>query len=124
MNKELKCEETGLFYIFKNEPDHISIRITTKSYLLVHYDESKGIGVKYISSKYVENPYTRLNIRLQCHDGEYLEVDTLCKELCYHLDRVELETYWFPDDISSVDQLKSKVCSVDINSFVECKRGV
>ncbi len=101
----------------------VSIRITTKDHWLCKYKTYKDIAVKYISSNYPPDQYTRLNIRLQCQDGEYLEVDTLCKELCYHLDKVELETYWFPKDISNVNQFKSKICSVDINSYIECKRG-
>ena len=125
VSKILKCEETGNFYEFKFLSDgYRHIRITKKDFCgTSDWIKYEDIKIKFICNSQLGNTdYVTLKTKLQCYDGDYLEVETMCKELCFHLDKVELETYWFPDDITDVKQLVSKRCFVDINSYIECKR--
>ncbi len=63
-------------------------------------------------------PFNRIPVRIQCLDGSYLKPDTIYRILCVHLDRVELETYYFPVDITDISQFESKRCEVNLDSFM------
>ncbi len=65
-----------------------------------------------------EGPFERIPIRIQCLDGTYLKPDTIYRPLCVHLDRVELETYYYPVDITDISQYEPKRCEVDLDSFM------